>query len=321
MLAIEKEFHCRLPITALLQSPTVAALAGLLHARNQKDSPGCLVPIRAEGSRPPLFCVHADGSVFIYRRFANYLDVRIPIYGLQAHGLANPKHRPYEHVDEMAAHYIREMRTVQPHGPYRLCAFSAGGLIIFEMARQLHALGEEVGFLGMLDAYGPAYPQYVSVKNRADYKISVHLNTLRLHGVQGQVKYLWGRARHRCALTLSRVFAGLLPKMHLPLPGRVRYEYFAWLIDQAAQNYPPGRSYPGEVTLFQASSQPNGAKPDPTLGWGGLVTGPIQVVDVTGTHNSIMMHEPHVAELVRKIDNHLNQLHDSLPSGTRSRDS
>jgi thioesterase domain-containing protein len=96
----------------------------------------------------------------MYRRFADYLNPGIPIFGLQAHGLASPEHQPYQHVDDMAAHYIREIRAVQPQGPYHLCAFSAGGLIIFEMARQLQAMGEKVAFLGLLDAYGPDYPEY-----------------------------------------------------------------------------------------------------------------------------------------------------------------
>ena len=97
------------------------------------------------------------------------------------------------------------------------------------------------------------------------------------------------------------------------MPRKIRYEYIAQLIDHAAQDYPRGRTYPGEVTLFRAMTQPAGVKSDPTLGWGQLVTGVIKVVEVTGTHNSIMMHEQHVAELVHKIDEQLNQIQRSLP--------
>jgi amino acid adenylation domain-containing protein len=314
MLTIEKEFHLSLPITTLIQSPTIAAFAGLIRGEGKSVSSGSLVPIRVEGARPPLFCVHADGSVFIYRRFVEYLDANIPLYGLQAHGLANPKDQPYRHVDEMAAHYIREMRTVQPHGPYYLCAFSAGGLIIFEMARQLQAQGEQVAFLGLLDAYGPDFPEYLPNKSRADYKISVHWNTLRLHGLHGQVIYLFERARHRVTSILSRLLTGLLLKLHLPMPRKIRYEYIAGLIDRAVQLYPGGRTYSGEVTLFRSSTQPEGIKPDPTLGWSKLVTRDLKIVKVVGTHNSIMRHEPHVADLVRKIDQQLSQLHNrSVP--------
>ena len=316
MLTIEKEFQCRLPITALIQAPTISALADLLRGDEKLVSLGSLVPIRVTGSRPPLFCIHADGSVFIYRRFAEYLDPDIPIYGLQAHGLANPKDQPYRHVDEMAAHYIREIRSVQLHGPYHLCAFSAGGLIIFEMARQLRARGEEVGFVGLLDAYGQDYPEHLSTKNLADYKLSVHLNTLRLHGMKGQFKYLSGRLQHRGTLILSRLSADLLMKFRLPVPRKLRYEYIARLIDLAAQIYPRGRTYSGEVILFHAASQPDGIRTDRTLGWASMITGELKIVDVSGTHNSIMMHEPHVAELVRKIDEHLARLGNRLPAET-----
>ncbi len=314
MLTIEKEFQCRLPITALIQSPTIVALADVLRGDGEAISLDSLVPIRVQGSRPPLFCIHADGSVFIYRRFAEYLDADIPIYGLQAHGLANPKHQPYKHVEEMAAHYIREIRTVQPHGLYHLCAFSAGGLIIFEMARQLHALGEQVAFVGLLDAYGPDYPVYLPSTHLANYKMSVHLNTLRLHGVKGQVNYVFGRGRHRVNLISSKLFGGLLLKLHLPVPRKIRYEYIARLIDRAAQMYPRDKTYSGDVILFHALSQPEGIQPSRTLGWGGLIKGDLKIVDVVGTHNSIMMHEPHLAELVGKIDDYLRQLHNHLPS-------
>ena len=317
MLIIEKEFHCRLPITALIQAPTISALADLLRGNEKSVSLGSLVPIRVTGSRPPLFCIHADGSVFIYRRFAEYLDPTIPIYGLQAHGLANPNDQPYNHVDQMAAHYIHEIRSVQPQGPYHLCAFSAGGLIIFEMARQLHAAGEEVAFLGLLDSYGPAYPEELSTKHLADYKLSVHLNTLRLHGVQGQLKYLSRRLQRRLSLILAELFANSLMKLRLPLPRKIRYEYVARVVDRAARLYPGGRAYPGEAILFHASSQPEGIRPDRTLGWAELITGDLKIIDVIGTHNSIMMHEPHVAELVRKIDQYLTELYARRLSETR----
>jgi len=233
---------------------------------------------------------------------------------LQARGLANPEHQPYEHIEEMAAHYIHEMRAIQPQGPYHLCAFSAGGLIIFEMARQLHALGEQVAFVGLLDAYGPDYPEYLSTKDRATYKASVHLNTVRLHGTKGQVVYLSRRVRHRTTLIVSRLVSDMLLKLRLPMPRRIRYEYIAWLIDRAAQNYPRGRSYAGDAVLFQALSQPEGIKPDRSLGWAGLIAGDLKIVDVTGTHNSIMSHAPHIAGLVQKIDDHLRLLYSRLPS-------
>lgn len=309
MLAVEKELNYSLPIVVLFQAPTIARLAEVIRGQGQTALRDCLVPLRTEGTRPPLFCIHADGSVFIYRHFSKYLDPEIPVYGLQAHGLSNPKDEPYTRIDEMAAHYLGEIRHVQPRGPYHFCAFSAGGLIIFEMARQLRAQGETVAFLGMLDAYGPGYPQRLAGKNVAGYKLGVHLDTLRQLGVRGQLNYLWQRTRHRIGLTLSRLLARTFTRLDLPLPGRVRYEYIADLIDQAALAYPKGRTYPGEVTIFRASTQPDGIQPDPSLGWAEMALGNLKIIDVPGTHNSVMMHEPHVAHLVRQINSCLDRLH------------
>jgi len=178
------------------------------------------------------------------------------------------------------------------------------------MARQFQAMGEEVAFLGLLDAYGPGYPTSLPNKNLVDHKISVHLNTLRLHGVQGQMSYLWGRLRHRADLISARLLAGILLRLRLPMPRKIRYEHIARLIDRAAQSYQSGRTYSGEAVLFYALTQPEGIRPDPTLGWANIITGELKIVDITGTHNSIRVHEPHVADLVRMVDHHLRQLHD-----------
>jgi len=152
--------------------------------------------------------------------------------------------------------------------------------------------------------------------NLANYKISVHLNTLRFHDMRGQLKYLSGRFRHRLAVILSSLFADLLLNLHFPMPRKLRYEYIARVIHQATQIYPPGITYPGDVVLFHASSQPQGIKRDRTLGWAKLITGELKIVDILGTHNSIMMHEPHVAGLVRKMDEHLRQIGNRSPSQT-----
>jgi thioesterase domain-containing protein len=93
------------------------------------------------------------------------------------------------------------------------------------------------------------------------------------------------------------------------MPRKIRYEYIARLIDRAAGLYPRSNTYSGDAVLLHALTQPEGIQPDRTLGWGEMVTGDLKIVDVVGTHNSIMAHEPHVAELVRKIDELLSQLH------------
>ncbi len=306
MLRIEKKFQKHLPISALMQAPTVAALAEML-TKEQPQKWSSLVPIRPGGPRPPLFCVHADGGVLFYYAFARYMTREVPIYGLQARGLLGTHDAPLSSVEAMAEHYVNEIRTIQAVGPYHLCAFSAGGLVIYEMARQLRALGEEVAFVGLLDAYGPNYPVLLPGRAMIYYKLSVHLNTLRLHGFWGQVGYLMRRARKRLGIVFTNMSGSILTALRLPLPHLVRYNYIARIIDQASGNYYTGQAYDGDIVLFKASTQPVGIEPDPYLGWGSMVKGQLKIIDVPGTHNSIMK-EPHLLELVHALEAHLESI-------------
>ncbi len=307
VLRLEKEFGKALPIAALMQASTVAALASLLTADAPPQKWSSLVPIRPEGARPPLFCVHADGGVLFYHAFSKLLPPGIPIYGLQARGLADRRDAPLKTVEAMAAHYLREIRAVQAQGPYHFCAFSAGGAVIFEMACQLRAAGEAVGLLALFDAYAPDYPRLLQGTSQAQYKLSVHRNTLRLHGFFGQVNYLWRRASKRLGKIFSAISSALLRFFHLPLPRLAHYNEIARLVDEAGSAFRP-KPYGGEVLLYRARLQPENIVPDGTLGWGPHVVGNLRIVDVEGTHNSIMK-PPHLDALVARLLAELDALH------------
>ena len=114
-----------------------------------------VVPIRPDGSRPPLFCVApAGGVVFPYYNLAPLLHPDQPFYALQDPSV-DPAREPYRTVEDLAAHYIRTMRTVQPEGPYRIAGWSFGGIVAFEMAQQLERDGDRAALVGIIDAPSP----------------------------------------------------------------------------------------------------------------------------------------------------------------------
>jgi thioesterase domain-containing protein len=118
-----------------------------------------LVALQPYGSKTPLFCVHpGGGNVLTYRDLALRLGDDQPVYALQAQGL-NGVEAPSQRIEDMAAHYLHAIRTVQTDGPYLLAGLSTGGEIAWEMAQQLHAMDQEVGLLILFDTYGPGYPQ------------------------------------------------------------------------------------------------------------------------------------------------------------------
>lgn len=139
-------------VGSLFAAPTVAGLAERLSSGG-RDALDILLPLRTEGSKPPLFCVHpAAGLAWPFSGLLKHIDAERPIYGIQSRGLAEPQPVAAS-LAEMAAEYLEHIRTVQPHGPYYFLGWSFGGVVAHEMSTQLQAQGEEVRLLCMLDSY------------------------------------------------------------------------------------------------------------------------------------------------------------------------
>ncbi len=153
---IRARFGKDMPLASLFQTPTVHQQAALLRRQGWTPDWSVLVPIQPRGSRPPLFCAHAvGGNVLSLHALGQHLGMDQPFYAFQSQGLDGKETVPQQ-VEEMAAYYISEMRTVQPYGPYQIAGQSSGGLVAFEIARQLRAAGEEIALLGLIDTYLPA---------------------------------------------------------------------------------------------------------------------------------------------------------------------
>jgi amino acid adenylation domain-containing protein len=148
---IQAAFGRNLPLSTVFQFPTIEKMANILEQPEHLPSLSSLVPIQPEGSKPPLFCVHGClCEVLNYFPLAHHLGTQQPVYAFRARGIYGEA-LPHRSVEDMAAHYIREMKTVQSEGPYRLCGAGAGGLIGFEMAKQLLAQDQEVSFLAIVN--------------------------------------------------------------------------------------------------------------------------------------------------------------------------
>ncbi|MFE0751294.1 amino acid adenylation domain-containing protein [Gordonia sp. NPDC058843] len=144
----------------IFAGPTPRDLGARLAAHEDPAAPAApaaprgevVVPLRAEGNRAPVFCVHpADGLAWLFAGLTPYLDDR-PVFGLQDPFVVAGDPADAS-IRELAARYVAEIRTLIPQGPYHLVGWSIGGLIAQEMAVQLRSQGAEVGFLGLLDSY------------------------------------------------------------------------------------------------------------------------------------------------------------------------
>ncbi|WP_425343124.1 amino acid adenylation domain-containing protein [Nocardia cyriacigeorgica] len=141
----------------LFTDATVAGLAARLHAPAPELDAGAaldvLLPLRAGGEAEPLFCVHPMyGLAWSYAGLAGHMPDEVPLYGLQSPALSGEGELP-ETLAELARRYLSEIRTVQPHGPYRLLGWSLGGVLAHAIATELQAAGEQVSLLAMLDSH------------------------------------------------------------------------------------------------------------------------------------------------------------------------
>ncbi|MBV9789120.1 MAG: amino acid adenylation domain-containing protein, partial [Chloroflexi bacterium] len=154
MSQIQQRSGQSIPLATLLQAPTIEQLA--VHLRQQPAgdwSP--LVALQPQGSQRPLFLIHPiGGTVLCYAELARLLGPDQPVYGLQARGV-EPGQLPHRSMEALAAEYLVALREVQPHGPYRLGGWSFGGVVAFEIARQLQEQGETIEVLALIDSGAP----------------------------------------------------------------------------------------------------------------------------------------------------------------------
>ncbi|MEU8778348.1 amino acid adenylation domain-containing protein [Streptomyces sp. NPDC048606] len=154
-------------VAAVMAAPTVADIASRIGADAREGALRVLMPLRERGSAAPLFCFHpASGFAWQYTGLLRYLDADRPVYGLQSPGLSGPRPE-VEDVAGLAELYLDEIRSVQPHGPYHFLGYSFGGTVAQTLAALLQERGEEVAFLGLLDAYPPETEDWAYVEDPA----------------------------------------------------------------------------------------------------------------------------------------------------------
>jgi thioesterase domain-containing protein/NAD(P)-dependent dehydrogenase (short-subunit alcohol dehydrogenase family)/acyl carrier protein len=240
-----------------------------------------LVEITRGGKRPPLFCVHgAGGNVLNFRDLSWGLHHDQPFFALQARGVDGTT-EPHRSIEEMARAYVKEIRVLRPHGPYFLAGYSGGGVVAFEMAQQLKALGEEVPLLVFFDTYHPQMPiRTVSLGRK--------LQRLRKDGLKYLKETVLDRL-DRARAVRERFQIKLSVTRGRPVPHALRDRHLTESFGQAARHYRP-QPWQGKALLFRAESVPfvfSGG--GPYYGWDSVVLGGVQTVMIPGNHDTLLL--------------------------------
>jgi thioesterase domain-containing protein/acyl carrier protein len=280
-------FGTELPVSILLEENTIEKLAKVVRKNESPRSSNCLVSVQPSGSKLPLFCVHThSGNVLFCRRFPKYLGPEQPVYGLQSRSGALA--HPHFSVDDMARHYLSEIRSVQARGPYSLFGYSFGGLVAFEMARQLAMHGEEVAFLGMFNTPVPGslsgwplrQPAYLQKRIRDELEKARALTTGNptSHSLRNCVKFarMIARSLKTDAWRFSLRFLGPATAQWLAAKA---FDVESMNIS-AAKDFVPTSSWGGRITFFVSRAIPYAYSISPESGWGALASGGVELVEI-----------------------------------------
>lgn len=294
---VRASFGVDLPLSVLFTHQTPAALASWLERETRAEqgartsSEPVLVPVRraSDSAAVPLFAVHPGaGGVLCYQPLAEALGADHSFYGIRCYG-HQPGERPFETLAAMADHYCALVRRAHPAGPYRLIGHSLGGVIAWEMARRLQAEGHEVSLLALLDTYLPgalgetrASPALI-VENLLGRPVDLADEDLVGLSDEEQVDVALGR--------LAPESRGGPGGAGLDRPLLLRHLRMLKDNLRLCAEHPMDEGPPFRGPVLYAAARGNTAVASVPEQWGPYVDGPVQVVPVAGSHESMLRAE------------------------------
>ncbi len=286
-----------LPVSLLFEAPTIAQMAAKLAEGGVRTRWQSLVAIQPAGSRPPLFIIPGvEGNVLNCTRLARAMGHDQPVYGLHSIGLDGER-APLEKVETIAAHFLSEIREVQPSGPYHMAGVCVGGIVAYEMGRQLRAGGESVAPVILIDTWppesiDPELQQAAAQRSFWARRLRQHYEELRRRGAKEQIRYI---------VRLASLAGAAVRRKQLPVGLRddllekaIGYANYA-----AVRRYRP-KAYDGKLLLVIADGEKS-FEVDPRLVWASLASGGAVVQRIPATNGGALIRDPWVGELANLL--------------------
>ncbi len=315
----------KLPVSSVFQAPTVAELAMLITASDQIVGHKWVMPIRkgGGGQKKPLFFVNIGAKVVEYMS-----DPELPVYDIRGHW-QDDTFDLGPAVNDIAAGYIAEIRDHQPHGPYFLVGYCIGGLVVFEMAQQLIASGEEIGLLVLLAPSRPGHietpaesdrgvkgtPQQQqkqhSMNSRTVHTVVDYFHKLYLAGFDAFVEKIV-RVSRMYAERMRIVYCCMLLRVGGSIPIPLRGKYAVQFYMKAVRNYRASR-YPGRLIVFHTRDDTTDTDSVAQCAvWQRLATAGVESIALpTSNHEDVYADEACIEFWSRDLNERLNMIYQS----------
>jgi acyl-CoA synthetase (AMP-forming)/AMP-acid ligase II/thioesterase domain-containing protein len=308
---IEQTLDQKLPPDTIFRNLTIAELAEVLTSPQQRECRSPLVAIKPNGKKLPLFAVHdVTGELNCYQTLVKYLKPDQPFYGLCASELDHRELRQMR-LEDLAATYLQEIQTVQPHGPYLLTGYSFGGLIAFEIAQQLRQQGQPIALLVLLDTFAQNDLQPFSMRQ----KITRHIR----YSLKAGPRYVVERFMKRSvADSMPASSASQFTQQGSPASVSDKKAWLIEILGRAKQPYLPG-VYDGAITFFQPANREEfleWCNFDPVKCWQPRTKAVLDLYSVPGGH-AAMLGDPHVKALAQTLNVCLEKAHRQVMSHSK----
>ena len=281
MTAIRHELGIDLTLGVLASSPTIATLAAGMRSGSAGSRWRSLVSIRTHGERTPLFCVHGGmANVGSFPLLARQLPADQPFYGFQWDGLTG--FPCSQTIPAMARRYVAEMQTVQARGPYLLAGHCIGGLIAYEMAKQLRSTGDEVAHLFVFDTPNLGSPRYKKGKRLPAWKVLLAMRKDR---------------RSLLEVWMRRALRRPVRPEHRPVWALRVMIHAAWHYRIPGEELPVTAIMTGLSDGFYMSLA--GSWDDDAMGWTAWADRGVKIERVPVEHGEVLYH-PATAEVMRR---------------------
>ncbi|MDO3643710.1 non-ribosomal peptide synthetase [Mucilaginibacter sp. L3T2-6] len=297
MARVAKITGKRLPISTLLNNPTIAKLAAYLNSYEVTNGWNSLVALKPEGTKPPVYIIHGEGlNVLYFNDLAVNMDKDQPVYGLQALGLGGED--PPEVMEEIAGNYVREILEQNPEGPYYLAGYSFGGYVAIEMRKQLKALGKDVKVI-IFDSDAEK-SEFKSLSYLIPRKIKrnilriISFTRLTIKNPGGTLRHLIKNIRSKRGLKQdSKEFYRQIKQIQTKL--RV-----------ALRNYSI-EPFDDKVYLYKAKICTHYVDDAEFYGWTKYAKKGVEICEVSGDHLSMLL-PPNVEQFAVKLQQGMNKL-------------
>ncbi|MHB8474422.1 MAG: non-ribosomal peptide synthetase [Gammaproteobacteria bacterium] len=311
---IDAEFGQRLSLQNLFIAPSIAEQARLLMHGDQREYDfRQTVRLQPNGSKPPLIAIHNTGVY--YYHLSRRLGPDQPLTTLQLFDPAIALQSLPLTLEDIATEYVRLIHKFQADGPYKLIGWCVGGVLAFEVARQLVEAGHEVSQLILIDAWAPGHQGRLSRPRAilADYSYRWQLIGADWRKVMSRQQSLAAFFAQRALVKkmlrrLDRTLGGASARTAFETRALSAENYDQWLLgylEEMAQGYEP-KMYPGKITLMCSTREPRGLFLDPRMGWGAFASGGVDVAVIDGDHFT-MFNGPGLEQMATHISSDLRR--------------